>query len=166
MKFLRTTDPRFHLVVLKVGVFLLTSLLGSLLVLGYIGWRWDAFTPSVHYRIEPASGQGILPGMTEKYRDFRVGKVSTVKLDPEGRVHADLRVFKKYVNLVREDTIARLMSETMIGDALIDLSPGAGPALSPGGTLPFERERTISAVTEKLRAEITPALTEIHRLMA
>lgn len=166
MKFLRTTDPRFHLVDLKVGVFLLTSLLGSLLVLGYIGWRWDAFTPSVHYRIEPASGQGILPGMTVKYRGFRVGKVSTVKLESDGRVHADLRVFKRYENLVREDTVARLMSETMIGDAVIDLSPGAGQPVSPGGTLPFERERTISEVTEKLRAEITPALVEIRKMMA
>ena len=166
MKFLRTADPRFHLVDLKVGVFLLTSLIGSLLVLGYIGWRWEAFTPSEHYRIEPASSQGILPGMTVKYRGFRVGKVSIVKLSPEGRVHAELRVFKKYVDLVREDTVARLMTETMIGDAVIDLSAGTGRAANPGGTLVFERERTISEVTEKLRAEITPALAEIHKMLA
>lgn len=165
MKFLRTTDPRFHLVDLKVGVFLLTSLLGTLLVFGFIGWRWEAFTPSVHYRIEPASGQGILPGMTVKHRGFRVGKVSLVELDPQGRVHAELRVFRKYVALVREDTVARLMNETMIGDAVIDLLPGAGRVVNPGSTLPFERERSISEVTEKLRAEITPALAEIHKMM-
>jgi phospholipid/cholesterol/gamma-HCH transport system substrate-binding protein len=167
MKFLRSTDPRFHLVDIKVRVFVLVALFGSALVFGFVGWRQDFFTPSASYFLLPESSQNLQEGVMVKLRGFRVGKVSDVSLGEDGQVRAKISIYRKYTQHVRADSVARLRSEGVIGDYVIDLSgglPGSPPAVE-GGTLPFEREQSFAEVSESLRAEMKPALVELRKVL-
>jgi phospholipid/cholesterol/gamma-HCH transport system substrate-binding protein len=162
-RFLKNTDPRFHLVEARAKwtlVMLAVVLLGlaSLAV-----WQQEWLRVSRHVVFTAPSSEGISPGIAIRLSGFRIGKIKSVTLAGPGRVRVDGLVFEKYAGYLSADTTAMLRSENLISDRFIELTPGDDPQgnpLDPDTPLPLQAEPGIGAMVDALREEIRPVINE------
>jgi ABC-type transporter Mla subunit MlaD len=125
----------------RLGIFLaagLTVLLGGLLILAgmRLGETRDAY--KVRWRDADVSLSGLEVGSPVKYSGIRVGRVESVKIDPQ-----DVGVIVVELSLdggtpVAEDTKANLGSQGITGLKYIELSRGSSGARlrAPGEEIP------------------------------
>jgi ABC-type transporter Mla subunit MlaD len=125
----------------RLGIFLaagLTVLLGGLLILAgmRLGETRDAYR--VRWRDADVSLSGLEVGSPVKYSGIRVGRVESVKIDPQ-----DVGVIVVELSLdggtpVAEDTRANLGSQGITGLKYIELSRGSAGARvrAPGEEIP------------------------------
>ena len=107
------------LVVLGALVF------GTWIVAGALrqqAWLGSSF--ALRFRTDNATG--IWPGVHVTISGYRVGRVESVQLGPDGGVLVDLRIAERYQPLVGPATRATVYQEGLIGSSLIALS--ADPA--------------------------------------
>lgn len=168
MKFLRNTDPRFHLVETRARFFIFLAVAGFLSLVGFVIWKQEIFRSARHIHLIAASSEGIQKGMAARLSGFRIGKVGNVELEGENRVRVTLEVFNEYAHFLRQDSAATIASESLIGDRFIDLKAGtsATPELKEGDTLPLAPEKSISTLMESLKDEIRPAVIETREIIS
>jgi phospholipid/cholesterol/gamma-HCH transport system substrate-binding protein len=121
---------------IKVGVLVIIALL----VFGYFVIRIEdigAFGQDEGYPIfvlfDNAAGLGVDDPVL--LAGVRVGRVSGVSLTDDGRAQAELRMSPEIQ--LYQDAVAVVGSSGMLGDRIVDLSPGTpgGAILAPGGTI-------------------------------
>lgn len=168
MKFLRNTDPRFHLVETRARFFIFLAVAGFLSLVGFVIWKQEIFRSARRIHLIAASSQGVQKGMAARLSGFRIGKVGDVELEGENRVRVTLEVFSEYAHFLRSDSRATIASESLIGDRFIDLTAGTAsvPELPEGGTLPLSPEKSISTLMESLKDEIRPAVIETREIIS
>lgn len=168
MKFLRNTDPRFHLVETRARFFIFVAVAGFIGLVVFVVWKQEVFRSSRVIHLIAGSSQGIQKGMAARLSGFRIGKVSDVELEGENRVRVTLEVFSEYAHFLRADSKATIASESLIGDRFIDITAGsAGSAeLKEGVTLPLAPEKSISTLMESLKDEIRPAVIDTREIIA
>lgn len=168
MKFLRNTDPRFHLVETRARFFIFLAVAGFLSLVAFVIWKQEIFRSSRHIDLIAASSQGVHKGMAARLSGFRIGKVGNVELEGENRVRVTLEVFSEYAHFLRADSKAAIASESLIGDRFIDVTAGtpSTPELKEGDTLPLSPEKSISTLVESLKDEIRPAVIETREIIS
>lgn len=128
----------------RVGVFLLVGL--ALLALGLflVGDMGHVF--GERYRIVTLmrSAAGLVPGAPVQVAGQSAGQVDRIEfIEPDRRPESGeavavwLAVDRAVQPLVRADSRARLRTQGLLGDRLIDIEPGSAeaPVLQPGDTL-------------------------------
>jgi phospholipid/cholesterol/gamma-HCH transport system substrate-binding protein len=126
----------------KVGAFLLVSLallVLAALVVGDLG-RW--FVTKHRYTVLLPNANLLRDRAQVSYAGYRVGDVTAIALRSE---EARMQQHPEYPVAVtiavqasvplREDTRIELRTDGFIGDRYLDISPGTGPPVPPGGTL-------------------------------
>ncbi len=159
-RFLKNTDPRFHLVELRSGFFIGAILL---LLLGSVGfgiWKQEWFRGARHYRMTAETSEGLQKGMAVRLSGFRIGKVDAIELVAPGEVAVQVKVFNEYVHFVRTDSQAKVRGENLIGDRFIELTAGGGsaPQAPEWAEIRIESEPTIGAMVEELKKDFEPIL--------
>jgi phospholipid/cholesterol/gamma-HCH transport system substrate-binding protein len=124
MKFLRNTDPRFHLVETRARFFIFGAVAGFIGLVAFVIWKQEVFRSSRVINLIAASSQGVQKGMAARLSGFRIGKVGNVELEGENRVRVTLEVFSEYAHFLRADSMASIASESLIGDRFIDITAG------------------------------------------
>ena len=168
MKFLKNTDPRFHLVETRARFFILVAIAGMLGLVGFVVWKQELFRASRRIDLMAGSSQGIQKGMAARLSGFRIGKVGDVELEGENSVRVTLEVFSEYAHFLRSDSVASIASESLIGDRFIDLTAGSVSAseLKQGDTLPLAPEKSIGTLMESLKDEIRPAVMDTREIIS
>jgi phospholipid/cholesterol/gamma-HCH transport system substrate-binding protein len=163
MRLFEESDPRFKAIQRKVGLFVIVSLAGILGAVLYVGAQRDIFTPKTATYFVAESGKGIKEGMAVKLSGFMIGKVKRLSLDEHARVSVRLSINTKYMKWIKTDSIARLVKEGLIGEDIIEITPGApqSPALQAGGRLPFERAADLGDMAE----EVKPVIKDIKEFI-
>ena len=105
--------------------------------------------------------------MPVKYSGFKIGKLNTLTLDEQGRVQVEVGIESKYLKLIREDAVIRLIKEGVIGDGVLELSRGTEekPELVAGGKVRFERDNGLEQAVIEVKNRIMPILDDLHQTL-
>jgi phospholipid/cholesterol/gamma-HCH transport system substrate-binding protein len=127
----------------RVGVFVLLGVLVFLGLVYLLGAQARLFEPQHTLYTEFTSVGGLLEGATVRLAGVQIGRVTRVSLpgEPGGKVRVELRIARRYADRIRQDSVARLDTQGLLGDKVIEITVGsaAEPALA-GGALLASRE--------------------------
>ncbi len=82
------------------------------------GW----FEPTIKLDSQFTSADGLRVGTAVVFHGIRIGTVSSIELEEQGKVVVQLSVLKKYLRLLNSSVIARAGRTFVIGDKIITLS--------------------------------------------
>jgi phospholipid/cholesterol/gamma-HCH transport system substrate-binding protein len=166
MAILQDDDTRFKGLEKKIGIFVLVAVVGILFAVVSIGIQQGVFASTTKIYFVTDSGQDINERMAVQLSGFKIGHVVQLALTETAKVRVTLSINDKYMQWVRSDSKARLLKEGLIGDAIIEISPGSekGKPLSEGGVVVFERAPGLNDVVGNLYAEIVPLIKDIKQL--
>ena len=145
---------------LRVGGFIVAALGVCLAIIYLLGAEARYFERKYKLYAEFAEVGGLIDGATVRLAGVQIGRVTDVALLPEvgGKVRVTLTVARRFVDRIRRDSEARIVTQGLLGDRLVEISmgtPGA-PALRPGDTIAtresFEIAQALAQGAETLRA--------------
>jgi phospholipid/cholesterol/gamma-HCH transport system substrate-binding protein len=118
---------------LRVGVFVLVGLAAFLGMIYALGARARLFEPRFTVHAEFTEVGGLVEGATVRLAGVQIGRVSGVHLPPQpgGKVRIDLTIARRFGDRVRKDSVARIETQGLLGDKIIEITVGtasAGPA--------------------------------------
>src|SRR5438034_947233 len=155
---------------LRGGVFGLVALAAFLGMVYALGARARLF--EAHYTIhaEFTEVAGLTEGATVRLAGVQIGRVTDVHLpgEPGGKVRVDLTIARRYADRIRRDSIARIETQGLLGDKVVEVTVGtaAAPPLQPGEVLTareptdFARVLTQGADTARDAAALVAALRQ------
>ena len=75
---------------------------------------------------------------------------------------------RKYEIWIRRDSVARLVKEGLVGDAVIEISAGSPgqPQLQEGELLTFEKSKSIDEQIDEISEKVKPVLLEIKEIIS
>ncbi|HEY6780787.1 MAG TPA: MlaD family protein, partial [Thermoleophilaceae bacterium] len=87
--------------------------------------------------VELADARAVQPGQGQTVRvaGVEVGKISAVSLH-DGHASVELEIEPRYDRLIRRDASALLRPKTALKDMFLEVTPGTGPVLPDGGSIP------------------------------
>lgn len=167
MKIIKETDPRFMNIEKKIGMFVLIAVIGIVLVIAFIGIQQDIFTPKTKLYFMADSGKDLNEGLAVKLSGFKIGKVEKLSLDDALRVRVELSIYKEYMKWIKTDSKAKLAKEGLIGDSIIEITPGSATVaqVADNGMIVFERAKGVGEMAEEVKAEVMPVLTDIKQII-
>lgn len=167
-RFLKNTDPRFHLIELRSKAFIFVILLVILGIIGFTVWKQEWFRPVKKYYVIADTSEGLQKGMSVRLSGFRIGKAEKIVLEGPGKVRVDIRVFTEYAHYIRQEALTKVRGENLIGDRFIEVKledqAGISPELPEGSRIDFERSKSIEDVVAVLEAKFTPIVDGLGEL--
>jgi phospholipid/cholesterol/gamma-HCH transport system substrate-binding protein len=142
---------------LRVGAFVAVATALGFLVVLVLGSEGMIFAAKREYHVAFADVAGLREGAAVRLGGREVGDVSEIRFgpvdDPARKLVVTLRVREEMADRVRADTVARISSQGLLGDKLIELTLGspAAPQVEDGGWIvgepPADPARLIAAAT-------------------
>jgi phospholipid/cholesterol/gamma-HCH transport system substrate-binding protein len=116
---------------LRVGVFVLIGLAAFLGMIYALGARARLFEPRFTVSAEFTEVGGLVEGATVRLAGVQIGRVSGVRLpsQPGGKVRVDMTIAKQFGDRVRKDSVARIETQGLLGDKIIEITVGTIGAL-------------------------------------
>jgi len=140
-----------------VGGFLLVLIIFTMATLLVIAQGKGWFQAQNSYLVQFKQGYNLHQGSLVKMFNAEIGKVANMGITQimgQPQVKVTIKVNKEYADLIRQDSVAEVVSPTIIGSEYIEISPGSSgyPTIEPYGAIP-SRER--KSVTEYLAELVT-----------
>jgi phospholipid/cholesterol/gamma-HCH transport system substrate-binding protein len=150
----------------------LVSVLAFLGTIYALGARARLFESRYTIYAEFSEVAGLAEGATVRLAGVQIGRVSEIKLssEPGGKVRVAMSVAKEYANRIRKNSMARIATQGLLGDKIVEISVGTAqtPSVREGEALPtrdpFEISDAVSQSAETIKG-IT-ALAEALRQTA
>jgi phospholipid/cholesterol/gamma-HCH transport system substrate-binding protein len=121
---------------LRVGVFVLVALTAFLGMIYALGAKSRLFEAKYTIHAEFSEVGGLAEGATVRLAGVQIGRVAGVELpnQPGGKVRVDLSIAKRFSDRVRKDSVARIETQGLLGDKIIEISVGTAeaPPIRPG----------------------------------
>ena len=128
-----TDDRKQRAVKLRVGLFVLVALAAFLGMIYALGARARLFEPRYTIHADFTEVGGLTEGATVRLAGVQIGRVTGVHLpgQPGGKVRVDLSIARRYADRVRKDSLARIETQGLLGDKVVEITVGtaAAPAL-------------------------------------
>ncbi len=153
----RTGDVRWG--GLKLGIVAIIAI-GLLLWASLMGGGSSVLKPKNTVKTWFPSLSGLVEGSPVWINGVEVGQVSGIALDKlvaEGKIEISMGINRKYWNLLRQDSRARLGTVGLLGDKYVEIVAGtaASPELKSGdfilGERPMDLASTLSSTPELLK---------------
>ena len=123
----------------RVGVFVLLALAAFLGTIYALGARARLFEARYVIHADFTEVAGLTEGATVRLAGVQIGRVTGVHLPPHpgGKVRVDLSIAKRFSDRVRKDSVARIETQGLLGDKVVEVTVGttAAPALRAGEVL-------------------------------
>jgi phospholipid/cholesterol/gamma-HCH transport system substrate-binding protein len=121
---------------LRVGVFVLVALAAFLGMIYALGAKSRLFEAKYTIHAEFSEVGGLSEGATVRLAGVQIGRVGGVELpnQPGGKVRVDLSIAKRFGDRVRKDSVARIETQGLLGDKIVEISVGtaSAPPIRPG----------------------------------
>lgn len=149
---------------LRVGALLLAALLLLAAGIFFIGQVGHVFGDRYRLVTLMQSGAGLVPGASVQLAGQNVGQVDRIEwIEPEDRpptgeaVAVWLAVNEEVRSQIRADSRARLRTQGLLGDQVVDIQPGSPDAriLQPDDTLAAEGALDYQAILEQASGAVT-----------
>jgi phospholipid/cholesterol/gamma-HCH transport system substrate-binding protein len=150
-----------------VGLFVLVAGGILLIVVFAINGAFGTAAKSYHAHFQFAGG--LEPGATVRYSGGpKIGRVESVRVDPQDPTHLDLTFSVKPDVQVKTDSKVKIMSMSPLGDNHLELYPGSAQAslAPPGSLLPSDKYLDFNALTEQINNLAPQAQELLHTLDA
>jgi phospholipid/cholesterol/gamma-HCH transport system substrate-binding protein len=114
----------------RVGVFILVALAAFLGLIYALGARARLFEPRYTLHAEFSEVGGLNEGATVRLAGVQIGRVTAVDLptQPGGKVRVDMSIAKRFADRVRKNSVARIETQGMLGDRILELTVGTTDA--------------------------------------
>ncbi len=91
-----------------------------------------------------------------------------ITIEPNAKVRVKISVQSDFMRFITLDSRARLLKEGMIGESVIDITPGNQKLrqMAHNTVLPFSRGRDLTEIADELYGEIQPILKDVGQAMA
>jgi phospholipid/cholesterol/gamma-HCH transport system substrate-binding protein len=144
----------------KVGLFVV---LGALALIGatlLLGQKKHVFERRVRVHSVFSDVGGLVVGAPVQISGVSVGTVSRIAFDRSGTrpvIRVDMSISEAALDLLRGDSVARISSQGLLGDKLIDISAGtlAAGAVEPNGlvasTTPVDLDQIVTEAAHVMR---------------
>ena len=99
---------------LKVGFFVVTTVLLIVLFIGYVAWKKDYFSKVHTFTFFAKSGEGFSQGMPVVFSGFEIGKVYDLELNEKGVVIITVKIPERHVKWLHGDSIL-ILDRPLIG---------------------------------------------------
>ena len=123
---------------IRVGIFVVAAIIVAGTLAFIIGGKQNVFSPKVPFTAVFTTVGGLRAGSPVTMAGVDVGTVTKVNLERDGTIHVDLGIIDDASTLVREDSLITIGSKGLLGDKLVDVVPGKGKHIPPGGVIPSE----------------------------
>jgi outer membrane protein OmpA-like peptidoglycan-associated protein len=124
----------------KIGAFLLSGLVLFGLGLFLIGDRQKVFSRGFDVYADFTSVDGLETGANVRVSGLQAGELVEIQVprNPAGQYRVKLRMDEKVHPLVRQDSIATIQTDGLVGDKFLEVDKGSddSPPCPPGGTIP------------------------------
>jgi phospholipid/cholesterol/gamma-HCH transport system substrate-binding protein len=121
----------------RVGLFVMTALAIGGTVVFAIGTKRNMFESKLVYHVAFRDVGGLAPGSPVRIAGVTVGEVKQVDMrTQQGDVHVTLRVVRSATRLLRDGSTATLGNKGLLGDRLVDITPGRGGPLREHSWIP------------------------------
>lgn len=154
------------------GFFVLTAVVGSVMIAASIAVKQGWFDARVEYSTTFESAEGVHTGTSVKMAGLGVGSVRDVELLSDNRVKVTFDVLKKFSNRLREDSRASLVRPFIIGDRVLEVTVGseAAAALQDGGVLASEETVDVMSVlsgrkTSQVMAQLAQVMGNLQTVV-
>lgn len=145
---------------LRVGLFVLVALAAFLGMIYALGARAALFEPRYTIHADFTEVGGLAEGATVRLAGVQIGRVTGVHLpgQPGGKVRTDLTIARRYADRVRKDSVARIETQGLLGDKLVEITVGttAAPPIRTGDTLaardPFNIGDVVNETTQIVKS--------------
>jgi phospholipid/cholesterol/gamma-HCH transport system substrate-binding protein len=123
----------------RVGVFVLIALAAFLGMIYVLGARARLFEARYTIHADFTEVGGLAEGATVRLAGVQIGRVTDVHLpsQPGGKVRIDMRIGKQFADRVRKNSIARIETQGLLGDKIIEITVGTAdaPAIRAGESI-------------------------------
>jgi phospholipid/cholesterol/gamma-HCH transport system substrate-binding protein len=115
---------------LRVGIFVLVGLAAGIGMVYALGARARLFESRYIVHADFTEVGGLNEGATVRLAGVQIGRVKSVNLpsEPGGKVRVDLSIAKQFSTRVRKDSIARIETQGLLGDRIVELTVGTADA--------------------------------------
>lgn len=161
MQKIKQTDPRFVFLKGKIFLFIAIALTGLTVFLFFVAKQRGMFIKTENFYIITMKATGLYNGMPIKVSGFKIGRIKDIQLQDDGTVKAILSINRSHAKWFREDSLAILTKEGLIGDSYIEILPGKGNPLKEGEQIKFVRQPGIEEIAAELKGEISEILKGI-----
>ena len=140
------------------GGFLLVLIIFTVVTLLVIAQGKGWFQTQNTYLIKFRQGYNLHQGSLVKMFNAEVGKVAMLGITQtsgQPQVEVTLKVNEEYANLIRQDSVAEVVSPTLIGSEYVEISPGTSgyPKIEPYGTIPSRERKSVTEHLAELASE-------------
>lgn len=130
----------------RVGAVILVALVFLAYGVYQVGRLFDVFADRYPLVTLAESSAGLIEGAPVTVAGQRVGQVSEIRFIPvehrtgDANVAIRMSLSQRVRDQIRADSRAALRTQGLLGDRLVDISPGSrdAPILEPGDTIPSE----------------------------
>ena len=121
------------------------------------------FDDVVYYQTFMKNAQGISTETIINISGIDVGKVSSIKIAEDNKIHITFFVYQEFQKLLRADSKGELNKLSLVGNAMIIIKAGSAsmPVLPDGAVIQVEEPVT----TDDLIAGITPVIENLESLI-
>jgi len=114
----------------RVGVFVVVALLAFLGLVYALGARARLFERHVVLHADFTEVGGLAEGATVRLAGVQIGRVTGVRLpsQPGGKVRVDLTIGRRFSDRIRQDSVARIDTQGLLGDKIVEITVGTAQA--------------------------------------
>ncbi len=150
----------------KVGTFVAIALIALVVVIGLLGRSRSLLSSKALLHTSFDNISGLVVGAPVRLAGVDIGIVQKIQFDRDPKVkkvHVVLGVQSRYLDRVREDSIARLSSKGLLGDMIINITVGSPdfPQLQNGGVLKAQESEGLTEIV----ASVQEGIGEVRSLV-
>jgi len=109
---------------IKVGVFVVTGTILLVAALYFIGNKQHLFSKNIEIYATFANVNGLTLGNNVRYSGINIGTVSKIEMVAEGTITIQMLVEDKTSKFIKEDAIASISSDGLVGSMVVNIIPG------------------------------------------
>lgn len=136
----------------KLGMFVLGGIFLLILSLYMIGKNRGMFTDSFELKTRFKAVNGLISGNNVRYAGIEIGAVESVVFVNDSTIEVTMNIQTKMRNIIRRNAIISLGTDGLIGNRVVNISPGKGaaPLAQPADLLPSREEVSTDAMLQTL----------------
>lgn len=141
-----------HETEIKVGIFVTAGTVLTMFAILLLGGADSIFKRSITYSTHFVAVDGLIVGAKVVIGGLTIGAVSDFDLDDESKnIKVTLKVEKKFESWIREDSMAEMLTQGVLGDKYLSLTSGSPDKaqLKDGAEIPVRPTKDISQFLTK-----------------
>ena len=115
----------FNKIERTAGIFVLVAVLGFSISLLSVAIKQGWLNKKIEYTALFQTADGVRPGTVVQIAGLKAGSVDEVELTSENKIFVRFYVLEKFAEKVRQDSVASLIRPFVIGERVLDISPGS-----------------------------------------